>query len=104
MKGLGLIKRAVVIATLSAFGLPRAEAIEIFAGPNPAAHMNDSLLTQVRGGGGRGGGRLADRGGCALGQPAQVAVIGIGEPVAEVKEGRLAGIAVHGGRARRRRP
>ena len=48
MKGFGLIKHAVVIATLCAFGFPQAEAIEIVGGPSPAAHMSDDLLTQVR--------------------------------------------------------
>lgn len=72
MKGFGLIKQAVVIATLCAFGSPQAEAIEIFAGPSPAAHMNDDVLTQVMGGGGhrhagagghRGGGGMHRGGG-----------------------------------------
>ena len=63
MRGLGFIKRAVVIATLCAFGLPQAEAIEIFGGSNPVAHMNDDLLTQVRGGGHRHGGGGMHRGG-----------------------------------------
>jgi hypothetical protein len=35
MKGFGLIKQAVVIATLCAFGSPQAEAIEIFADRAP---------------------------------------------------------------------
>ena len=35
MKGFGLIKHAIVITTLCAFGLPQAEAMEIFAGPSP---------------------------------------------------------------------
>ena len=56
MKGLSFVKRAVAIATICALGAPQAGAIEIFGGPNPAAHMSDDLLTQVRGGGGRGGG------------------------------------------------
>ena len=29
--------------------LPRAEAVEVFDGPSLAAHMNDGLITQVRG-------------------------------------------------------
>jgi len=72
MKGFGLMTQAVVIATLYAFGSPQAEAIEIFAGPSPAAHMNDDVLTQVMGGGGhrhagggghRGGGGMHRGGG-----------------------------------------
>ena len=64
MRKLGFIKRALVVVTLGAFAAPQAEAIEIFTGPSPAAHMNDDILTQVRGGGGhRHGGGGGHRGG-----------------------------------------
>jgi hypothetical protein len=50
-----LARSGFVAVTLCCFGLPQAEAVEIFDGPSLAAHLNDGLITQVRGGGGRGG-------------------------------------------------
>src|ERR1700691_1367979 len=42
--------------SLLCLGLPEAEALEIFAPPGVATHMDDGLITQVRGGARRGGG------------------------------------------------
>ena len=61
-----LARGALVTVTLSCFGLPQAEAVEIFSPPGLAAHMNDDMVTQVRGGrggGGRGGGMHRGGGG-----------------------------------------
>src|SRR5271166_3898070 len=52
-----------VAVSLCCFGLPQAEAVEIFDGPSLAAHMNDGLITQVRGGRGGGGGHRHHGGG-----------------------------------------
>jgi hypothetical protein len=47
-------KNALFALALASLVAPQAEAIEIFTGANPATHLNDDLITQVRGGG-RGG-------------------------------------------------
>jgi hypothetical protein len=39
---------------LAGLGAPQAQAIEVYTGASPATHLNDDLITQVRGGG-RGG-------------------------------------------------
>jgi hypothetical protein len=57
----GHFKNSLFALALVSFSAPQAEAIEIFAGANPAAHINDDLLTQVRGG--RGGGGMRHGGG-----------------------------------------
>ena len=44
-----LARGGFVAVALCCFGLPRAEAVEVFGGPSLAAHMNDGLITQVRG-------------------------------------------------------
>ena len=54
MNGLGIFKNAVFALALLGLSAPQAEAIEIFGGANPASHMNDDWISQVRGG--RGGG------------------------------------------------
>ena len=54
MNGLGLFKNMMFALALVGFSAPQAEAIEIVGGANPAAHMNDDMITQVRAGG-RGG-------------------------------------------------
>ena len=56
MNGFGVFKNALFALALLGFSAPQAEAIEIFSGANPAAHMNDDMITQVRGGRGGGGG------------------------------------------------
>ena len=56
-----LARSGFVAVTLCCFGLPQAEAVEIFDGPSLAAHLNDGLITQVRGG--RGGGGVRHGGG-----------------------------------------
>ena len=48
-------KNAMFALALASLIAPQAEAIEIFTGANPAAHINDGLITQVRGGRGGGG-------------------------------------------------
>jgi hypothetical protein len=48
MKGLALIRRAVVFLTLSGFVLPQAEAMEIMGGPSPAADMYDGMVLKVQ--------------------------------------------------------
>ena len=49
MNGFGVFKNALFALALLGFSAPQAEAIEIFSGANPAAHMNDDMITQVRG-------------------------------------------------------
>jgi len=54
-----LARRAFLGVSLFCFALPEAEAIEVFAPPGLAAHMDEGMITQVvrrGGGGGRGGG------------------------------------------------
>jgi len=51
----GHFKNALFALALTSLIAPQAEAIEIFTGTNPAAHVNDGLITQVRGGRGGGG-------------------------------------------------
>jgi hypothetical protein len=48
MKGLGFIRRAIVIVTLCGFGLSQAQAIEIIGGMSPAAHMSDGMVLQAQ--------------------------------------------------------
>jgi len=48
----GHFKNTLFALALASFSAPQAEAIEIFTGANPAGHMNDGLITQVRRGGG----------------------------------------------------
>ena len=55
----GHCKNALFALALASLIAPQAEAIEIFMGANPAAHVNDDLFTQVRGGRGGGGMRNA---------------------------------------------
>jgi len=54
-------KNALFALALASLTAPPAEAIEIFMGANPAAHVNDDFFTQVRGG--RGGGGMRHHGG-----------------------------------------
>ena len=49
--------------SLLCLGLPEADALEIFAPPGVATHMDDGLITQVRGGARRGGGGMHRGGG-----------------------------------------
>jgi hypothetical protein len=56
-----LARNAFLGVSLFCLGLPEAEAIEIFAPPDLAAHMDDGMITQVRGG--RGGGGMRHHGG-----------------------------------------
>ena len=58
-----LARGGFVAVTLCCFGLPQAEAVEIFDGPSLAAHLNDAVITQVRGGRGGGGGMRRGGGG-----------------------------------------
>ena len=64
MRKLDFIKRALVVVTLSAFVAPQAEAIEVFSAGTSTTHLDDGWITQVRGGGGRGGGMRHGGGGC----------------------------------------
>ncbi len=48
MKGLGLIRRAIVTVTLCGFGLSEAQAIEIIGGVSPVAHMNDGMVLKAQ--------------------------------------------------------
>ena len=61
MRWTHLARNALLGVSLFCLGLPEAEAIEIFAPPGIAAHMDDGLITQVRGG--RGGGGMRHGGG-----------------------------------------
>jgi hypothetical protein len=63
MSGSGIFKNALFALALLSLSAPQAEAIEIFGEVNPAAHMNDDMITQVRGG--RGGG-VHHRGGAGM--------------------------------------
>jgi len=69
MRWTQLTRNVYLGVSLLCLGLPEAEALEIFAPPSVAAHMDDGLITQVRvvrgGGGHRGGG--AYRGGAHRG-------------------------------------
>ena len=56
----GHFKNALIALALASLNAPQAEAIEIFTGTGPATHVNDGLITEVRGG--RGGG-MHHRGG-----------------------------------------
>jgi hypothetical protein len=56
-----LARNALLGVSLLCLGLPEAEAIEIFAPPGIAAHMDDGVIVQVRGG--RGGGGMRHGGG-----------------------------------------
>ena len=55
MRWTRLARNACLGVSLLCLGLPEAEALEIFAPPSVAAHMDDGLITQVRGGRGAGG-------------------------------------------------
>jgi hypothetical protein len=57
----GHCKSALFALALASLIAPQAEAIEIFTGTNPATHVNDDLIMQVRGG--RGGGAVHRGGG-----------------------------------------
>ncbi len=48
MKGLGFIRRAIVIVTLCGFGLSEAQAIEIIGEVSPVAHMNDGMVLKAQ--------------------------------------------------------
>ena len=61
MRWTRLARNACLGVSLLCLGLPEAEALEIFAPPGVAAHMDDGLITQVRGG--RGGGGMRHGGG-----------------------------------------
>src|SRR6516165_10358898 len=52
------LRSTLVVLALAGLIAPEADAIEIFTAPSPVAHMDNGLITQVRGGGGmrRGGG------------------------------------------------
>ncbi len=54
MRWTHLARNVCLGVSLLCLGLPEAEALEIFAPPSVAAHMDDGLITQVRAG--RGGG------------------------------------------------
>ncbi len=43
----GRYKNALFALALTSLVAPQAEAIEIFTGTRPAAHVNDGLVTQV---------------------------------------------------------
>jgi hypothetical protein len=64
-----LVKGACVTLTLSCFGLPQANAIEIVGGSNPVAHLNDGMVVKVvvRGGAVRVHGGAVHRGGAYRG-------------------------------------
>ena len=47
MKGSKQVKLAVAALALSSLGAPNAQALEMFGGPNPGAHLNDGLLSKV---------------------------------------------------------
>ena len=61
----GHFRNALFALALASLIAPEADAIEIFTGASPAAHMDDGLLTQVRGmrGGGMRHGGGMHRGG-----------------------------------------
>ena len=61
MRWTHLARNVCLGVSLLCLGLPEAEALEIFAPPSVAAHMDDGLITQVRGGRG-GGGPVPPRG------------------------------------------
>ncbi len=61
MRFKGHFKNALFALELASLIAPQAEAIEIFTGANPATHVSDDLITQVRGG--RGGGGMHRGGG-----------------------------------------
>jgi len=63
MNRLGMFKNSLFALALLGLSAPQAEAIEIFGGANPAAHLNDDVITQVRGGGRGGGGGMRHHGG-----------------------------------------
>jgi hypothetical protein len=56
MRWTRLARNMFLGVSLLCLGLPEAEALEIFAPPGVATHMDDGLITQVRGGRGGGGG------------------------------------------------
>ena len=51
-----LARNALIGVSFLCLALPEAEALEIYAPAGVAAHMDDGLITQVRGGRGGGGG------------------------------------------------
>jgi len=67
MKWSKQVKLAVAALALSSLGAPNAQALEMFGGPNPGAHLNDGLLSKVvvvrRGGYYHGGVYRGPRGG-----------------------------------------
>ena len=54
MRWTRLARNAFLGVSLFCLGLPEAEAIEIFAPSGIAAHLDDSMIVQVRGGRGTG--------------------------------------------------
>ena len=66
----GHVKNALFALALASLVAPQANAIEIFTGANPAAHVNDDVITKVRtarGGGMRHGGGMHRGGGSSGG-------------------------------------
>src|ERR1700722_12926401 len=61
MRWTHLARNMILGVSLLCLGLPEAEALEIFAPPGVATHMDDGLITQVRAG--RGGGGMHRGGG-----------------------------------------
>ena len=61
MRWTHLARNVFLGVSILCLGLPEADALEIFAPAGVAAHMDDGLLTQVRGG--RGGGGMRHGGG-----------------------------------------
>ena len=59
-----LARNALIGVSFLCLALPEAEALEIYAPAGVAAHMDDGLITQVRGG--RGGGGMHRGGGMHL--------------------------------------
>ena len=63
MRWTRLARNVLLGVSLLCLGLPEADALEIFAPPGVATHMDDGLITQVRGGARRGGGGMHRGGG-----------------------------------------
>jgi len=59
----GHLKNGLIALALASVIAPQAEALEIFGGASAVPHMNDDLITQVRGGRGGGGGMRHHGGG-----------------------------------------
>jgi hypothetical protein len=76
----GHLKNALFALALAGLIAPQAQAIEVYTGASPATHLNDDLITQVRGGGRGGmrhGGGMHRGGGMHAGMHRVAACIGV---------------------------